>query len=69
MAIFILMGACVSSVAIAAIATFFTWVVCKIGKKVTKPNYRAVFLGVLIGVFIAYLALVAITYDGHSIPK
>jgi membrane-bound metal-dependent hydrolase YbcI (DUF457 family) len=69
MEIFILMGACICSVSLAAIATFITWLVCKIRKKATKPNYAAVFFGVLIGVFFAYLTLVAITHDGHSIPK
>ena len=69
MEIFILMGACICSVSLAAVATFITWLVCKFRKKATKPNYAAVFFGVLIGVFFAYLALVAITDGGHSIPK
>jgi hypothetical protein len=49
--------------------TFITWLVFKIRKKATKPNYAAVFFGVLIGVFFAYLTLVAMTDGGHSIPK
>jgi H+/Cl- antiporter ClcA len=69
MEIFIMMGACICSVLVAAIATFFTWVVCKIRKQAAKPNYARVFFSVLIGVFVAYLALVAITDNGHSIPK
>ena len=69
MGILILMGACIYSVALAAIATFITWLVCKIRKKATKPNYAAVFFGVMIGVFFAFLALVAITDGGHSIPR
>jgi len=69
MEIFILMGACFYSVSLAAIATFITWLVCKIRKKATKPNYAGVFFGVLIGVFFAFLALVAITDGGHSIPR
>jgi H+/Cl- antiporter ClcA len=69
MEIFILMGACICSVALAAIATFITWLVCKLRKQAAKPNYATVFFGLLIGVFFAYLALVAITDGGHSIPK
>jgi len=69
MEILILMGACIYSVALAAIAIFITWLVCKIRKKATKPNYSAVFFGVMIGVFFAFLALVAITDGGHSIPR
>ena len=69
MEIFILMGACICSVSVAAITTLITWVVCKIRKRATKPNYAVVFGGVLIGVFLAFLALVAITDGGHSIPR
>ena len=65
----IFMAACICSVSIAAITTLITWVVCKIRKRATKPNYAVVFGGVLIGVFFAFLALVAITDGGHSIPK
>jgi hypothetical protein len=65
MGIFILMGACSYSVSLATIATFNTWLVCKIRKKATKPNYAGVFFGVLIGVFFAFLALVAITDGAH----
>lgn len=69
MEIFILMGACICSVSLAAVATFSTWLVCKLRKLAAKPNYAAVFFGVLIGVFFAYLTLVAITDGGHAIPK
>jgi magnesium-transporting ATPase (P-type) len=65
MEILILMGACIYSVALAAIATFITWLVFKIRKKATKPNYAKVFFGVMIGVFFAFLALVAITDGVH----
>jgi hypothetical protein len=65
MGILILMGASIYSVALSAIATFITWLVCKIRKKATKPKYSAVFFGVMIGVFFAFLALVAITDGGH----
>jgi len=41
----------------------------QIRKKVTEPNYAAAFFSTLIGVFFAFLALVAITDGGHSIPK
>jgi hypothetical protein len=46
MGIFILMGACLYSVSLAAIATFITWLVCTIGKKARKPNYAALFFGI-----------------------
>jgi hypothetical protein len=69
MGILLLISACVYSVPTAAIATVVTWLVCKIRKKATKPNYSAVFFGVMIGVFFAFLALVAITDGGHSIPR
>jgi len=65
MGIFIIMGACFYSVTLAVIATLITWLFCKIRKKATKPNYAAVFFGILIGVFFAFLALVAITDGGH----
>ena len=65
MEIFILMGACFYSVSLAAIATFITWLVCKIRKPAKNPNYARVFFSVLIGVFFAFLALVAITDGGH----
>jgi hypothetical protein len=52
MEIFIIIGACICSVLLAAIATFITWLVRKIRKKATKPNYAVVFFGVLIGVFL-----------------
>ena len=50
---------------LAALATFITWLVCKIRKPTTQPNYARVFFGVFIGVFFAFLALVAITDGGH----
>ena len=59
------MGACLYSVSLAAVATFITWFVLKLRKKATKPNYAAVFFGVLITVFFVFLALVAITDGGH----
>ena len=65
----IFMAACICSVSIAAITTLITWVICKIRKKPTKPNVAVVFGGVLIGVFLAFLALVAITDGGHSIAR
>jgi len=65
----IVMAACICSVSIAAITTLITWVICKIRRKPTKPNVAVVFGGVLIGVFLAFLALVAITDGGHSIPR
>ena len=68
MGILILLGACIYSVPIAAIATFITWLVCKI-RKARKPNYARVCFGVLVGVFLTFLILAAITYDGHSIPR
>jgi len=68
MEIFILMGACIYSGSLAAVATFITWLVSKLRKKDTKPNYAGVFFGVLIGVFFAFLILVAITDGGHSRP-
>jgi hypothetical protein len=68
MEIFILMGACVYSVSLAVVATFITWLVCKICKPAMKPNYAGVFFGVLMGVFFAFLALAAITGAGHSRP-
>jgi len=61
----ILISAGVCSVSLAAIATFVTWLVCKLRKKVTKPNYTKVFLGWLIGCFITFLVLVALTDGGH----
>jgi hypothetical protein len=69
MEIFILMGACICSVSIATIATFIPWLVRKIRKEAAKPDHAAVFFRLLIGIFFAYLVLVAITDGGHSVPK
>ena len=68
MGILLLISACVYSVPTAALATFVTWVVCKIRKKATKPNYRTVFFRWLIGVFVAYVVLILIASGGNLSP-
>jgi hypothetical protein len=68
MGILLLISACVYSVPTAAIATFVTWLVCRIRKKATKPNYRAVFFRWLIGVFFGYLILIIIASGGNLSP-
>ena len=68
MGILLLISACVYSVPTAAIATFVTWLVCRIRRKATKPNYRAVFFRWLIGVFFGYLILIIIASGGNLSP-
>jgi len=68
MGMLLLISACVYSVPTAAIATFVTWLVCRIRKKATKPNYGAVFFRWLIGVFFGYLILIIIASGGNLSP-
>lgn len=68
MGMLLLISACVYSVPTAAIATFVTWLVCRIRKKATKPNYRAVFFRWLIGLFVGYLILIIIASGGNLSP-
>ena len=65
MGILILISACICSASLAAIATFITWLVCKMRKTANKPNYPTVFLGCLFGVFVTFLFLVHLTDGGH----
>ena len=64
----LLIAACIYSVPTAAIATFVTWLVCRIRKKATIPNYKEVFFRWLIGGFFGYLILFAIASGGNFSP-
>jgi len=68
MGILILISGCIYSVATAAIATFITWLVCKIRKKVPKLHYRTVFLRWLIGSFLGYIILIVVWSGGNFSP-
>ena len=65
MGILIFISACICSASLAAIATFITWLVCKMRKTATKPDYARVFLGWLFVVFVTFIALVLLTDGGH----
>ncbi len=65
MGILLLLSAGIYSVPTAALATFITWLVCRIRRKAPKPNYRAVFFRWLIGVYFGYLILIIIVSGGN----
>jgi hypothetical protein len=68
MGLLLLLGACVYSVPIAAIATFVTWVVRRIRKKGKEPNYIGVFLRWLVVGFFGFLILILIASGGNLSP-
>ena len=68
MGLLLLISAFVYCVPTAAIATFITWLVHRIRKTATKPNYRAVFYGWLIGLIFGYLIVIGIASGGNLSP-